>query len=260
VSVRFQEIEGVRIALWASEGGDVEGRKTIFFIHGSAGDHTSWRDQCATLDGQFNVVAVDLPGNGQSEGTGEREVAAYARWVLKAVEVLGLHRPVLIGHSLGAAIVLESALRYGDMLSGIVTVGGGARMPVNPLVLDSMRDDPSMIINSIPAFAVSKKNRQRLKGFLIEGLERADKEVVYGNFLACDRFDISEEVEQIRVPTLLICGEDDKMMPPKFSLYLEEKIPKARLVLIPDAGHFVMMEDAKTFNEELIGFVDTLEG
>ena len=258
--VQFQEIEGARIALWASDGGYVEGRKTLFFIHGSAGDHTSWKEQYGALDGSFNIVAVDLPGNGQSEGTSEQEVAAYARWVKKAVEALGLHRPVLIGHSLGAAIVLESALRYGDMLSGIVTVGGGAAMPVNPMVLDGMREDPSMLVNSIPAFAVSKKNRERLKGFLVEGLERVDTDVAYGNFLACNRFEISEEVERIRIPTLLICGEDDKMMPPKFSEYLEEKIPNARLVLIPETGHFVMMEDAQAFNEALVGFVDMLEG
>jgi len=231
----------------------------LFFIHGSAGDHTVWEDQCAGMEDEFNVVAVELPGHGRSGGRGEREVALYAKWVKKTVEALGLRRPVLIGHSLGAAIALELAIRYGDMLSGIVTVGGGAKMPVNPLVLDGMRGDPSMIINSIPEFALSKKNRERLGGLLIDNLRRADKDVAYGDFLACDRFNVSEELEQIRIPALLICGEDDRMMPPKFSIYLKEKIPGAKLVLIKDAGHFVMMEDVKAFNVALREFVNSLE-
>ncbi|MBW2650730.1 MAG: alpha/beta hydrolase [Deltaproteobacteria bacterium] len=258
--MKFQEIDGVKIAFRVNEGGFVPGRKTLFFIHGSAGDYTVWENQYAGMEDEFNMVAVNLPGHGESGGSGEREVALYAKWVKKTVEALGLRKPVLAGHSLGAAIVLESAIRYGDMLSGIVTVGGGAKMPVNPLVLDGMKDDPSKIINSIPAFAVSKRHRERLKDFLIENFNRIDKEVAYGNFLACDRFDISGKLGQIRIPTLLICGEDDKMMPPKFSMYLEEKITGAKLVLIKEAGHFVMMEDAESFNAALREFVNSLEG
>ena len=258
--MKIQEIDGVRIAFRTNEGGFAPGRKTLFFIHGSAGDHTVWENQYAGMEDEFNMVAVDLPGHGQSGGSGEREVALYAKWVKKTVEALGLRRPVLAGQSLGAAIVLESAIRYGDMLSGIVTVGGGAKMPVNPLVLDGMKGDPSMIINSIPEFAVSKKNCERLGDLLIDNLRRADKNVAYDDFLACDRLDISGEVEQIRIPTLLICGEDDRMMPPKFSIYLKEKIAGAKLVLIKETGHFVMMEDAESFNAALREFVNSLEG
>ena len=257
--MKFQEIDGVKIAFRVNEGGLAPGRKTLFFIHGSAGDHTVWENQYDDMEDEFNIVAVDLPGHGESGGKGEREVALYAKWVKKTVEALGLRKPVLAGQSLGAAIVLESAIRYGNMLSGIVSVGGGAKMPVNPLVLDGMRGDPSMIINSIPEFAVSKKNRERLGDLLIENLRRADKNVAYGDFLSCDRLDISGEIERIRVPALLICGEDDRMMPPKFSMYLEEKITGAKLVLIKDAGHFAMMEDAKAFNVALREFVDSLE-
>ncbi|MBN2538635.1 MAG: alpha/beta hydrolase [Deltaproteobacteria bacterium] len=257
--MKFQEIDGIKIAFRVNEDGLVDGRKTLFFIHGSTGDHNSWKDQYAALDEQFNVIAVDLPGHGQSGGKGEREVSLYSKWVKKTVEALGLRRPVLIGHSLGAAIALESAIQYGDRLSGVVAVGGGATMPVNPLVLDGLRGDPSMIINSIPAFAVSKRHRERLKDFLVANLERMDKEVAYGNFLACDRFDISGRLGQIRIPALLICGEEDKMMPPKFSRYMEEHIAGAKMVLIKDAGHFVMMEDPNTCNVALREFVDSLE-
>ena len=132
-------------------------------------------------------------------------------------------------------------------------------MPVNPLVLEGLLGDPSMIINSIPEFAVSKKNRERLRDLLIDNLSRADKNVAHGDFFACDRFNVSEKLEQVRIPTLLICGEDDRMMPLRFSTYLKEQIRGAELVLIKEAGHFVMMEDVKAFNAALREFVSTLE-
>ncbi|MEA2013743.1 MAG: alpha/beta hydrolase [Thermodesulfobacteriota bacterium] len=257
--MKIKEIDGVEIAVRLSKRGMVEGRKTLFFIHGSGGDHSVWEGQWSAMEDEFNIVAVDLPGHGQTGGGGEHAVARYSGWVKKTIEELGLRRPVLIGHSLGAAIVLELAIRYGDMLSGIVTLGGGAKMPVNPLVLDGMRSDPSMIINFIPEFAVAKKHRARLGTLLIDILSRADKDVSYGDFIACDALDITGETGRIRIPTLLICGADDKMMPPRFSKYLEGQIPGARLVLIKETGHFAMMEDAKAVNTALREFVNALE-
>ena len=253
------DIDGVRIAFRMNERGMEDKRKTLLFIHGAAGNHTNWQEQYGVLDDQYTTIAVDLPGSGESGGHGEHEVSEYARWIKKVIEKLGLYRPVLVGHSLGAAIALESAIQYGTIVSGIVAIGGGATMPVNPLVLDGLRTDPSMIINSIPVFAVSKKHRERLKDVLIGNFERVNKEVAYGNFLACSRFDISERLGGITPPTLLICGEDDKMMPPKYSRYLEEHIPGARMVLIKDAGHFVMMEEPAACNGALREFVDSLE-
>ena len=71
--MEFKEIDGLRIAFRANEGGGASGKKTLFFIHGSAGDHTVWENQYAEMDGEFNIIAVDLPGHGQSGGSGERE-------------------------------------------------------------------------------------------------------------------------------------------------------------------------------------------
>ena len=169
---------------------------------------------------------------------------------------MGIAKPVLIGHSLGAAVCLSFALRYGDAAAAVVSVGGGARMPVNPTFLEELgtrsgrRHRPGS-----PQFSVAKANRERLAGPLAEGLSRCDPEVLYGDFLACDRLDLRESLAQIRIPTLIVCGAEDKMTPPALSAALKDGIAGARLAVIEGAGHFVMLENPEAFNTALTAFV-----
>jgi pimeloyl-ACP methyl ester carboxylesterase len=86
-------------------------------------------------------------------------------------------------------------------------------------------------------------------------------EVIYGDFLACDRFDIISEVEKITLPTLVLCGDDDQLTPLKFSQFLQSRIKGSRLEALSDAGHMAMMESPQVFNEKIKEFIfDHLEG
>lgn len=251
-------VDGLKIVYWMNDEGWVKGRKTLFFVHGSGGDHANWEEQYKHLDKDFNILAVDLPGHGRSEGKGEQEVIRYVEWMKKLIEALKLEKPVMIGHSLGAAISLTAAIHHGALLSGIVPVGGGVRMPVNQVILDGIRKDAGAIISMIVKFSVTKENRERLSGFLTEGLASANPEVMYGDFLSCDRLDITETIAGIGIPTLIVCGEEDKMTPPALSQFMKDHIPGAKLALIPKAGHFVMMENVEAFNKTVREFAYTL--
>ncbi len=256
--IKKQAVDGLQIAYWMNDGGWVKDRKTLFFIHGSGGDHTNWENQYKNLDRDFNILAVDLPGHGQSEGKGEQEVIRYVEWVKKLIDATGLQKPIMIGHSLGAAISLTTAIRYGSLLSGIVPVGGGVKMPVNPAILDGILKDVSSIISMIVKFSITKENRERLAAPLTAGLSTAKTEVMHGDFLSCDRLDITEAISAIKVPTLIICGEEDKMTPPVLSQFMKDRIPGAKLALIPKAGHFAMMESAEAFNKAVREFAQAL--
>ena len=254
--ITFQEVDGLKIACWVNDDGFSEDRKSLVFVHGSGCDHTLWENQYRELDDDYNIAAVDLPGHGQSEGKGEREVGLYVEWVKKIVEGLGLQRPVIIGHSLGAAISLTFAIKYGEVLSGIVPVGGGVKMPVNEMILDGIRNNTASTLSLVAKFSVTKNNREKFFSSLIEGISKVSPDVIYGDFLSCDRLDIADEISHIKVPTLLICGEDDKMTPPDLSEFMRDHIAGAKLSLIKDAGHFVMWENVETFNRTLKDFVD----
>ena len=253
----FQEIGGRKLACWVNNGSFLPDRKTLVFIHGSGGSHADWILQYTPLKNVFNVAALDLPGHGQSDGPGEQDVPAYMGWVKKLLEGLGIARPVLIGHSLGAAICLSIAICHGDA-AAVVPVGGGVRMPVNPAILEGLKQDPAAIIGLAAKFSVAKANRERLSGLIAENLSRVNPSILHGDFTACDKLDITEAVAGIRIPTLVVCGTEDKMMPPAMSEYLGGHIPGAGLALIPGAGHLVMLENPETFNTALTDFVNSL--
>ncbi len=256
--IDFQDIEGRRIAAWVGNGGFPPGKRTLVFIHGSGGDHTDWIRQYTPLKNAYPIAAIDLPGHGRSEGPGEREVAAYVEWVKKTLDALGIVRPVLIGRSLGAAICLSFAIRYGEKVSAVVPVGGGARMPVNPAILEGLRQDPALIVGLTARFSVAKRNRERFTELLTESLSRVDPETLHGDFSACDKLDIAETAAEIRIPALVLCGAEDKLTPPALSEDLRARIPGANLVLIEGTGHFVMLEDPDAFNKALTDFVNSL--
>jgi pimeloyl-ACP methyl ester carboxylesterase len=256
--IGFQEIDGVKIAYRVNDDGLSDDRKSLVFIHGSGCDHTLWDNQFEALGGVFNMVGVDLPGHGRSEGSGEQDVERYVEWVRKFIDALALRKPVIAGHSLGAAISLSFAVKYGERLSGIVPVGGGVTMPVNDMILDGIRNDTAATLDFIAKFSVTKKNREKFVQSLVDGMLKVSPEIIYGDFLSCNRLDITEEIQKITVPTLLICGEDDKMTPPALSRYMEEKIPGAELALIGDSGHFVMQENADAFNGVLKDFIQRI--
>jgi len=256
--IHLQSIGGQRIACWIGNGGVLPGRSTLVFVHGSGADHTNWIEQYTPLETTYNVVALDLPGHGGSEGPGEREVSAYAEWVKQILDGFGIVKPVLIGHSLGAAICLTFAIRYGDAAAAVVPVGGGLKMPVNPIILEGLRKDPGAIIALAAKFSVAKPNRERLSGTLAESLSRVDPEIIHGDFSACDGLDITEAVAGVRIPALVVCGADDKMTPPSLSQGVCDGIPGARLALIEGAGHFVMLENPAAFNTLLADFVNSL--
>jgi pimeloyl-ACP methyl ester carboxylesterase len=256
--IHVQEIGGRRLACWVNNGSFLPDRKTLVFIHGSGGSHADWILQYTQLKNTFNIVAVDLPGHGQSDGSGEQDVAAYAGWVKKLLEGLGIAKPILVGHSLGAAICLSFAIQHGDEAAAVVPVGGGVRMPVNPAILEGLKQDPAAIIALTAKFSVAKANRERLSGLIAENLSRANPEIMHGDFIACDRLDITEAVAQIAVPALVVCGAEDKMTPPALSEYLGKHIPGAKLALIAGAGHCVMLENPEAFNAALADFVNSL--
>jgi pimeloyl-ACP methyl ester carboxylesterase len=80
-------------------------------------------------------------------------------------------------------------------------------------------------------------------------------EVVHGDFSACDAFDQMDRVDKARLPALIVCGEEDKLTPPKYSAYLADRIPGASLCLVPGAGHMVMLEKPREVGEAVWNFL-----
>lgn len=251
-------VENRKISFRTGASGFRPERRTLVFIHGSGGSHADWERQITGLEGTFNIAALDMPGHGRSQGPAIQDVFEYVDFIKAFLDTAGIMTPVLIGHSLGAAICMGFAIRHGSRAAAIVPVGGGVKMPVNTLILDGLKDNPVETIATIAKFSVARANRERLSGHLVSAISMTDPATTRGDFLACDALDITDAVTTITIPTLIICGEEDKMTPPAMSEYLHHNIPGSRFHRIPSAGHFAMLENDVIFNSILTGFVSSL--
>jgi pimeloyl-ACP methyl ester carboxylesterase len=81
--------------------------------------------------------------------------------------------------------------------------------------------------------------------------------VLHGDFLACDGFDVMERLGMIDRPALVVVGEDDRMTPVKYARFLAETLPRARLEIIPGAGHMVMLEQPAAVERALSDWIQT---
>lgn len=246
------------VACWINPDNFGTHKQSLVFIHGSGGNSSAWAFQYASLHKNYNIAAIDLPGHGKSGGHGEQDIFEYVLRLKEILDVLKVEHPILIGHSLGAAIALGFAVKYPQDLSGVAAVGGGLTMPVTPDILDGFRQHPEVVLDLMCKFSLAKANRPALQDALRKSLGEASVDVVAGDMLACSKFDLTGEIQTIKVPVLAICGTEDKMMPPASSEQISAGIIGAKLVLIEGAGHMVMLEKPAEFNEAIHNFAAAL--
>jgi pimeloyl-ACP methyl ester carboxylesterase len=231
---------------------------TVVFIHGSGGDKDDWQEQLSGVSDTANVMAIDLPGHGDSEPPGERNVAIYAQWVSDLVEEIGLEKALLVGCSLGSAIAQWLALEGKPWLAGIGLVGAGARLKVHPAFLEGFLNDKTAAIGMLVEYALSPATVDPVRSRVREKLDQGPVEVLHGDFSACNEFDVTDRISKIKLPTWILVGEDDRLTPVKYARFLNDAIQGSKLDIVPAAGHLAMVEKPEEFNRLLKDFLKTL--
>ena len=231
-------------------------KSTLIFIHGAGGSHVLWEGQIDGLADRANTVAVDLPGHGQSKGEGMSTVEDYARAVADFIRTIEAPNPVPCGLSMGGAITQQLLLDHQDACCAGILVGTGARLRVMPVILKAIEEDFSSYVDSFLAYAASEKTDPATLRPLAEATAACGPQVALGDFKACDAFDVMERLPSIEMPVLVVTAEEDKLTPPKYGLFLEEKIKNASRVHIRDAGHLVPAEKPEETNQAIRTFLD----
>ena len=237
------------------EGG--QGRPVVL-VHGAGGRAEVWTPQIGGLADVARLIAVDLPGHGGTGARGCQRVDDYAAWVLGLLDALGLDRTVLVGHSMGGAIVQTLALGHPGRVAGLVLVGTGGRLRVLPRILELFRDGSPQGAKLVAGLAYSPKTPPAAVVEADRALQETAGAVTLGDFLACDRFDVMARLSGVAAPTLVVVGADDRLTPPKYAAYLARTIPGARLVEIEAAGHFPQLEQPAAVNLALRAFLAAL--
>ena len=226
----------------------------LFFIHGAGGSHKVWEYQTKSFT---NAIAIDLPGHGV--GIGRRTIDEYVGEVKKFCDEKGLKNIVMVGHSMGGAIAQKFAIDHPEYLKAIVLVCTGAKLRVNPLIFNAIRTDYVKAIELITMFAFSDKATNEIKKKAAEEMMNINPEVTYSDFEVCSKCNIMNRLKEIKQPTLIICGLEDRLTPVKYSEYLKNNISDSQLEIIANAGHMVMLEKPKEFNAKLEKFIEELD-
>ena len=240
-----------------------EDRPTLVMIHGAGGHSQVWQNQIrlskipssAGLKGSLNTLALDLPGYGESIGEARSDLDGYAEWLVEGLRTIFTDPPFLMGHSMGGGIVQKAALLEPDLMRGIILVGTGPRLQVAPMFLEGLQNNFEETVDTLIGFAYAPGADSLLIKEGAKLMKEAGSSVVYGDFSACNRFDVRNEVGAIKLPCLILCGDEDKLTPPSLSKKLNEAIDGSRLEIIPSAGHMVMIENHKTFNNCVLDFI-----
>jgi len=252
-------VNGTALQVLEPEPRGTEKDPSLLLIHGAGGNGEIWEEQVAFFKGQHSVFRLNLPGHGGSDLPGEDRISAYAEGVRLLSEKLFAKEPfVLVGHSMGGAIVLELALNPQEGLKGIVLVGSGAKLAVTRAIFQMLSENPEAFFESIGQFAFSSTTPIALRERFVRVTRLCPPPVIFNDFKACDHFDIRTRLPEIKLPTLILCGEEDQLTPVKYSRYLHENMTSSRLVLIPHAGHLVMAEQPDRLNSAIQSFLDTL--
>jgi pimeloyl-ACP methyl ester carboxylesterase len=241
------------------EGSEEGQRPPVVLIHGAGGTHLHWPSEVRRLSG-YRVFALDLPGHGKSGGAGQQSIPAYAEAVLEWLAAVGLHSAVFVGHSMGGAIVLSLALDQTEHVLGLGLTGSGARLRVLPSLLEGAANPTTFhnAIEAVVAWSFAPQTSSQLVELAGQRMAEIRPSVLYGDFLACDSFDETGRIAEIKQPTLVICGMEDKMTPVRYSQYLADNIPHAILKTIPAAGHMVMLEQPRVVADALSGFLASI--
>ncbi len=238
---------------------------TVVFIHGAQHDHSVWILQSRYLAHHgYGVLALDLPGHGKSAGEPLASVEEMAAWVIALLDVAGVSKAALVGHSMGSLIAIEAAGSQPQRIAKISLVGTASPMRVSDELLNATRDDEPLaqdMVNIWSHSTYAAKPSNPGPGFWIVGenlrlMQRIKPGVMHNDFRACNAYSRGEErAAQITCPALLVLGDADMMTHPKAARGLQGAIKGQRTVIVKSCGHALMAEQPDAVLDALRGFL-----
>ena len=264
---------GLRIHL-RDEG--PRGAPVILLLHGSNSFLQTWDGWTSRLKSRYRVVRFDFPGHGLTGPSPSRAYShvAYAEIVHRVVAKLGIRRFVIIGNSMGGNVAWTYAHQHSDMLAGLVLVDAsgqpepaardlplGFRIAQTPILRD-------VLLHITPRSMVEEGLR---KSVINQSVITADNVDRYWELLrypgnrqaTIDRFTTPRDPTvrgrlKVAVPTLIMWGADDKLIPVSSVTWFKQQIPDARVIIYPTVGHLMMEEIPEKSSNDLLNWLASL--
>ena len=234
-------------------------KDTIVFLHGSGLSHIVWSLAEQFFSSKnFNVLSIDLPGHGNSEGPCLDSIEKISDWLEKVFEKLNLNNLIIISHSQGCLEALEYSLKYKDRLKKLVFVGGSYRMPVNEDLIDLASNGDSDAVKLMMKWGY-EGSKKFIGGNPIERIIKSPRdisEILAVDLIACNNYkNGSEAAKAITCPVMLVLGELDKMVNLEFGKKFANLVKNSKTHIIEGCGHMIMNEKAFEMREKVLEFL-----
>src|SRR4051812_1678542 len=269
--LRSTEIAGRRVNYVDIGSGD---GPPVVFVHGLGGAWQNWLENIPRVAQERRVLALDLPGFGASEmPLREISIPGYGRVVDKFCEQLDLSEVALVGNSMGGFVAAEVAIQAPQRVERLVLVSAAG------ISITALNRRPAQTWGRVAAaigtygaantraaivrpgfrhiaLGFVARHPTRLRADLCwEQIHASGTEGFRDALEALLEYDFRDRLSSIHVPTLLVWGKEDMLVPVEDADEFESRIPGARKLVMDDTGHVPMLERPRTFNDQLLQFL-----
>ena len=274
--MRYLDLHGERVAYR-----DVGTGETLLLIHGMAGSSATWRAIIPELSKKYRVVAPDLLGHGASaKPRGDYSLGAFAAWLRDLLDELGISRATVIGQSLGGGVAMQFTYQHRDYCQRLVLISSGGlgpdlswilrilSAPGTELVLPVVAPGPVLNIgNKLGSWLMSAGIRSPRVGEIWSAYSSLSDRETRQAFLRTLRSVVDYRGQAVSalnklhlsygLPTMLIWGEQDRIIPIAHGYAAHDAVPGSRLEVLAGVGHFPHVESPSAVVDILDDFIAT---
>lgn len=248
-----------------------EGAPMIIFIHGFPLNKSMWDKQLNSLKDDYRVIAYDIRGHGHSEvGVIDFSIDLFVQDLLSFMDALKIEKTVLCGLSMGGYIALNAIENHPERFSALILSDTNctADTPeakekrMNTIVsikengVEKLADDLLPNLFAPESFKSNSEEIAAVKEMIVTTTIPSLNKSLHA---MANRKETCSKLAKIKVPTLILVGEEDTITPPEAASAMHEKIKDSSLKVIPHAGHLSNMENDDEFNSQLIKFMGSLK-
>ena len=248
-------------SIYASDAGQEldQKKETIIFLHGSGLSHIIWSlVEQFFANKNFNVLSIDLPGHGNSEGPCLHTIEEIADWLEKVFVKLKLEKVILVGHSQGCLEMLEYSNKYKSRLKKLVFMGGSYKMPVNKDLIDLAENGDTDAVKLMMKWCY-EGSKKFIGGNPIKRIIQSPRdisEILGVDLVACNNYSNgSNAAKAIDCPTMFVLGSLDKMVNIEFGKKFANMVNNSTTHIIDGCGHMIMIEKAFEMREKVLEFL-----
>ena len=239
-------------------------RTPIVFLHGVGSDKSVWAPQIAHFGRERTAIALEYPGYGESEPLPDATREDFAAAILSALETLGIDKAHVCGLSLGGVIAIAMYAMAPKRCASLILADSFAVHPEGQAIYErsveaSRKLGMRALAEARAGMLLGSAATDALCGEVVETMAAIDPGAYRAGAKAVWLADQRDRAAAIAVPTLVLCGTEDRITPPDLSVELAALIPGARLQLIAGAGHLANAEQPVKFNAAIDRFLTDIE-